>query len=318
MAAAGWSGPLGFTCDNLIQAQLVTADGRQVTASPTENADLFWALRGGGGNFGIVTELTLRLHPVGPLVLGGMLMYPAAMARAVIEAWRDMMLTAPDALGSGLAFITAPPADFVPEPVRGQPVVGIVLCWNGPEVEGRAALAPFLEKAPPAVDMLGVLPYTAVQQLLDEPNPKGMQNYWSGDFFPSLPAEALDVLVEHATAPASPLTQIIVVAGGGAVARVADDETAFGSRDAAFNIHYLGMWPDPADTEPNIASIRALCGAMKPWTSGGVYLNFLGDEGADRIEAGFGPEKFARLRELKRSWDPTNLFRFNQNIPPAE
>ena len=291
---------------------------RIVRASRTENADLFWALRGGGGNFGVVTEFTLRLHAVGPIVLGGMLMYPAAMAHDVVTAWRDLMLDAPDALGSGLAFITAPPADFVPEPVRGHPVIGVVVCWNGPEVDGREVLAPFLAKVPPAIDMVQPMPYVAVQQMLEPGNPKGMQNYWSGDFFDSLPDDAVDALIQHATSPTSPMTQVILVAGGGAIARVDEDDTAFGSRHAAFNIHYLGMWPDPADGDVNIASIRSLCAAMKPWTSGAVYLNFLGDEGQARIQSGFGAERYDRLRQIKSVWDPGNVFRHNQNIPPAD
>jgi FAD/FMN-containing dehydrogenase len=318
-SGSGWlERSLGFTCDNLLAATVVTADGRQVTASRTVNPDLFWALRGGGGNFGIVTEFTLRLHPVGPLVLGGLLLYPAAVATELSRAWRDLMLKAPEALGTGLAFLTAPPADFVPEPVRGHPVIGIVVCWNGDPDEGRAALADFLAAVPPAIEMIQPMPYTAVQQLIDEPNPKGMQNYWSGDFYDALPDDALDELVRYATAPTSPMTQIIVTPGGGAIARVADDETAFGSRQAAFQIHFLGMWPDPSDNERQIATIRTLCAAMKPWSTGSVYLNFLGDEGQDRVAAAFGPEKYQRLRELKKAWDPANLFRYNQNIPPAD
>jgi FAD/FMN-containing dehydrogenase len=318
-SGSGWlERSIGFTCDNLISAQVVTADGTQVTASPTVNPDLFWGLRGGGGNFGIVTEFALRLHPVGPIILGGLLMYPAQQGREVVRAWRDAMLTAPDALGTGLAFITAPPADFVPEPVRGHPVIGIIVCWSGPIDEGRAALAPLLDAAPPAMDMVQPMPYVAVQQLIDAGNPPGMQNYWSGDFFESLPDEAVDVLVELATAPVSPLTSIILTPGRGAIARVPDEATAFGTRDAAFQAHYLGMWADPADGERNIAAIRTLATAMKPWTTGTAYLNFLGDEGQERIEAGFGPEKYSRLRELKKTWDPTNLFRHNQNIPPAD
>jgi FAD/FMN-containing dehydrogenase len=318
-SGSGWlERSLGFTCDNLLEAEVVTADGRIVRASQTQNADLFWGLRGGGGNFGVVTEFVLRLHPVGPMVLGGMLLYPAQQAHEVTMAWRDLMLAAPDALGTGLAFITAPPADFVPEPVRGHPVIGIIVCWVGPVEDGRTALAPLVDRVPPAVDMVQPMPYVALQQLIEPGNPAGMQNYWSGDFFDALPDEAIDVLVEHATAPTSPLSQIIITPGGGAIARVPDEATAFGTRNAAFQAHYLGMWPDPAEGERNIASIRAIATAMKPWTTGTVYLNFLGDEGQDRIAAGFGPEKYARLRELKKQWDPTNVFRFNQNIPPAD
>jgi FAD/FMN-containing dehydrogenase len=318
-SGSGWlERALGYTCDNLLSAQVVTATGEQVTASATVNPDLFWGLRGGGGNFGIVTEFHLRLHPVGPLVLGGMLMYPAQQGREVARAWRDMMLAAPDALGTGLAFITAPPADFVPEPVRGHPVIGIVVCWSGPVEDGRAALAPLIDAVPPAVDMVQPMPYVAVQQLIEAGNPPGMQNYWSGDFFDALPDEAIDVLVEHATKPTSPLTSIIITPTRGAIARVPEDATAFGSRNAPFQAHYLGMWPDPADNDVNIASIKSIAGALKPWTTGTAYLNFLGDEGQDRIAAGFGAEKYARLRELKKQWDPTNLFRHNQNIPPAE
>ncbi len=318
-SGSGWvERSFGFTCDNLLAAEVVTAAGEVVTASASENPDLFWALRGGGGNFGIVTTFTLGLHALGPLVYGGMLMYPAQQAGQVVRAWRDVMLDAPDALGTGLAFITAPPEDFVPEPVRGHPVIGVVVCWTGPVDDGPAALAPLLEAAPPAVAMVQPMPYVDLQQLLDNANPHGMRNYWSADFFGDLPDDAVDTLVGLATKPASPLTQVILVRGGGAISRVAEDATAFGDRAAPFNIHYLGMWADAAQDDANIAAIRTLSAAMKPWTTGTVYLNFLGaGEGQSRIASGFGEEKYARLRELKRLWDPTNVFRHNQNIPPA-
>jgi FAD/FMN-containing dehydrogenase len=317
-SGSGWlERKVGFVCDNLIQAEVVTADGRQVIASEQENDDLFWGLRGGGGNFGVVTAFHLRLHPIGPIVLGGMLMYPAAMARDVVRFWRDFMLGAPDEVGSGLAFITAPPEEFVPEPVRGQPVIGIVLCYAGPVEEGEKTLQPLREFGPPGIDLVQAMPYVAVQQLLDAANPKGLQNYWSADFYAELPDEAVDVLVEQATKPVSPMTQLILMAGGGAIARVPEDATAFGQRTAPWNMHYLSMWTDPADAERNIAYTRAIASAMKPWTTGRAYLNFIGDEGAGRVEAAFGPEKFARLQALKRKWDPDNLFRHNQNIPPA-
>ena len=317
-SGSGWlERKLGFTCDNLVAAEVVTADGRQVVASEDENPDLFWGLRGGGGNFGVVTAFHFRLHPVGPIVLGGMLMYPAEVARELVRVYRDFMLTARDEVGTALAFITAPPVDFVPEPVRGQPVVGIIVCYVGPVEEGEADLAPLREFGPPGVDLVQPMPYVAVQQLLDPPNQKGMQNYWTADFLADLPDEAVDTLVEHATKPVSPLSQIILVPMGGAVARVPEDAMAFGQRTAPWNIHYLSMWPDPNANDENIAYTRAIASAMKPWTTGRAYLNFIGDEGTGRVEAAFGPEKYARLQALKDTWDPTNLFRHNQNIPPS-
>lgn len=317
-SGSGWlERSFGFVCDNLLQAEVVTADGRVVVASEEENSDLFWGLRGGGGNFGVVTAFHFRLRPLGPIVLGGLLLYPAAVAGELVRFYRDFMINARDEVGTALAFITAPPEDFVPEPVRGQPVVGIVCCYAGSVEDGEEALRPLRELPYLGVNMVQPMPYVAVQQLLDPPNPKGMQNYWTADFFDELPDEAVDVLVEHATKPVSPLTQIILVPGGGAIARVDEDATAFGQRNAQWNIHFLSMWPDPADTETNIAFTRELASAMKPWTTGRAYLNFIGDEGAGRVEAAFGPEKYLRLAELKRKWDPTNLFRHNQNIPPA-
>jgi FAD/FMN-containing dehydrogenase len=317
-SGSGWlDRKLGFTCDNLIAAEVVTADGSKVTASETENSELFWGLRGGGGNFGVVTAFHFRLHPVGPIVLGGMLMYPAEMAGDLTRFFRDFMLEAPDEVGTGLAFISAPPLDFVPEPVRGKPVVGVVVCYSGPPEEGEEVMRPLREFGPPALDMVQPMPYTAVQQLLDPPNVKGMQNYWTADFLADLPDEAVDVLVGHATNPVSPMSQVILVPGGGAVARVDEEATAFGQRKAPWNVHYLSMWPDPADTEQNIAFTRGLATAMKPWTTGRAYLNFIGDEGIGRVEAAFGTEKYERLQALKDEWDPENLFRHNQNIPPT-
>jgi FAD/FMN-containing dehydrogenase len=307
----------GFCCDSLLGAEVVTADGRVVVASEQENPDLFWALRGGGGNFGIVTEFTFALHPVGPIVLGGMLMHPAEAAGDFLRFWRDFMFAAPDEVGTGIAFVTAPPLDFVPEPARGRPVVAVVVCYAGDPVEGRRVMAPLLEFGPPVVNLVQPMPYVAVQQLLDEPNPKGRRNYWSADFYGSLPDEAIDTLVAHATRPASPMTQVLVSPGGGAIARVPEDATAFGQRSAPFNVHYLSMWADPADDAANIAFTQEISTVMKPWTTGRAYLNFIGDEGPGRVEAAYGPERYARLQQLKRVWDPQNLFRHNQNIVPA-
>ena len=317
-SGSGWlERKFGFTCDNLLAAEVVTADGQVVTASATENEDLFWGLRGGGGNFGVVTSFLLQLHPVGPIVLGGLLVWPAPMANDVVRFWRDFMLTAPDEVGSALVFITAPPADFVPEPVRGHPVLGAVVCYAGDPEEGARVMAPLREFGPPPLDLLGPMPYTAVQDLITEANPPGRRNYWSADFLAELPDEAVDTLVEHATNPVSPFSQMLVVAGGGAIARVPEDATAFGDRTAPFNMHYLSMWEDAADDDANIAYTRAIAAAMKPWTTGRAYLNFIGDEGLHRIEASFGAEKYASLQELKTKWDPNNLFSHNQNIKPA-
>jgi hypothetical protein len=227
------------------------------------------------------------------------------------------MTTAPDEVGSALAFITAPPADFVPEPVRGHPVVGCIVCYAGDVEEGARVMAPLHEYGPPGLDLLGPIPYTAVQDIITEANPHGRRNYWSADFLAELPDEAVDAFVEKATAPVSPFSSMLLVAGGGAVARVPDDETAFGMRTAPFNTHYLSMWEDPSADDENIAYTRAIAAAMKPWTTGQVYLNYIGDEGLHRVEASFGEKKYARLQAIKAEWDPENVFRHNQNIKPA-
>jgi FAD/FMN-containing dehydrogenase len=317
-SGSGWlERKLGFTCDNLIGAEVVTADGRVVKASADENPELFWGLRGGGGNFGVVTAFSLQLHPIGPIVFGGLLAWPAPMAGEVVRFWRDFIQEAPDEVGSAIAFITAPPADFVPEPVRGHPVVGCIVCYAGDPEEGEQVLQPLREFGPPGLDLLGAMPYLAVQDLITEANPHGRRNYWSADFLGELPDEAVDALVEHATNPVSPFSSMLLVAGGGAVSRVPDDETAFGQRNAPFNTHYLSMWEDPAEDERNIAYTRAIAAAMKPWTTGGVYLNYIGDEGLHRVESSFGDKKYARLQALKTEWDPDNVFCHNQNIKPA-
>ena len=239
------------------------------------------------------------------------------MAGDVVRFYRDFMAGARDEIGGALAFITAPPAPFVPEPVRGQPIVAAIVTYAGPVEEGEEAIRPLREFGPPGVDLVQPMPYVAIQRMIDEGNPKGMQHYWSANFLAELPDEAVDVFVEHATRPVSPLSQMLLVPGGGAIARVDDDATAFGQRDAPWNVHFLSMWPDPADSERNIAYNRAITSAMEPWNSGRAYLNFIGDEGLGRVEAAYGPERFARLQALKAQWDPQNLFRHNQNIPPA-
>ena len=268
-SGSGWlERKFGFVCDNLLAVELVTADGRQVTTSATEHPELFWGLRGGGGNFGIVTAFHLQLHDLGPIVLGGMLLYPSESAGALVPFFRDFMDSAPDEVGAALAFICAPPEEFVPEPVRGQPVVGVVVMYAGPVEEGEAVIRPLREFGPPAIDLVGPMPYVAVQQLLDPPNQKGMRNYWTADFYDAMPDDAVATLVAKASQPVSPLSQILFVPGGGAIARVDEEATAFGQRRAPWNVHFLSMWPDPADDEKNITYTRDLAASMKPWASG--------------------------------------------------
>ena len=319
-SGSGWlERTLGFTCDSLLSARVVTAGGEVVTASAEENPDLFWALRGGGGNFGIVTDFEFRLHPVGPIVLGGMLLYPGFMAVDLLKHWRDFMLDAPAELGSGVALFTAPPEEFVPEPARGRPACGVIVLWAGDPVEGAEVCRPLLEFGPPAVNLVQPMPYVAVQQLLDAPNQPGMHNYWSGDFLAELPDEAIEAFVGTAFPPVSPLAQMIVVAGGGVIPQMPEGETAFGNRDAPFNLHYLSMWPpDARQDQVNIDHTRRIAGALKPWSTGSAYLNFIGDEGLLRVEHAFEPDVYARLRRIKKKWDPHNTFRHNQNIPPAD
>jgi FAD/FMN-containing dehydrogenase len=317
-SGSGWlERKYGFTCDNLIEAEVVTADGRKVRASADENPDLFWGLRGGGGNFGIVTAFHFQLHPVPPLLLAGMLVWPAAVGRDLARFYRDFMLGAPDEVGGAMAFITAPPAPFVPPEVQGHPVIGAIVTYCGDPDDGARVLAPLREFGPPAVDLVEPMPYVAVQQLIEPGNPHGMHNYWTADFYDTMPDEALDVLVEHATQPVSPLTQVLLVPGGGAISRIPEDAMAFGQRHSQWNVHYLSMWPDPADTAANIEYTKRISRAMKPYAAGRVYLNFIGDEGQERVESGFGPGKYEKLQALKREWDPDNLFCHNQNIKPA-
>lgn len=317
-SGSGWlERKFGFVCDNLIKAEVVTADGRKVIASEEENSDLFWALRGGGGNFGIVTAFHFRLHELGPVIMGGALFHGTENAAELLRSYRDFMQSAPDEVCGAMNFTTLPPAPFVPEAMRGKPGVIILVAYAGPVENAVAALAPLRAFGPPVADLIQPMPYTAVQKLTEAGTPKGAQYYWTADFFRALPDEAIDVLVGFATKPVSPMTSIIVVPGGGAVSRIGEEETAFGQRTAPWNIHFLSGWRDAADDDKNIAYTKQVSAAMKPWTTGGVYLNYIGDEGEARIENSFAPRTLRRLRTLKAKWDPDNLFRHNQNIRPA-
>ena len=318
-AGSGWiERKCGYTVDNLLAVELVTADGQVVTASEHEHAELFWGTRGGGGNFGVATRFTLRLHELGPTVLGGLLVYPAAMAPGVLANFRHVMADASDELGAGVCLLSAPDAPFVPEPLRGEPAVGVIACYAGPPEDGEQALQPLRNFGPPAADLVRPMPYVELQQLIDPGYPHGMRNYWTGDFLRELPDEAIELLSRfHRTRP-SPLTQILLLPGGGACARVPNGTMAVSDRQAPFNLHITSLWTDPADDDANIAWTRELRAAVKPFATGRVYVNFIGDEGQGGVVASFGESGYARLRALKRRYDPHNLFRPSQNIEPAE
>ena len=315
-SGSGWlERKYGFVCDNLLSAEVVTADGRKVIASESENPDLFWGLRGGGGNFGIVTAFRFRLHKLGPVVLAGVMMYPAPMAGGVLRHLRDFMRTAPDEVGAGMVFTTAPNAPFVPEPARGRPVVVVQVIYAGDIEEGMKVLAPLRAFGPPVADLVQPLPYAEFQKMGG--NFPGSLNYWTADFLNDLPEEAIDSYAALALTPLSPQSAIILVPGGGAPSRVDEEATAFGMRTATWNVHYICGWTNPADTAQNIARVKQIASVLKPWSTGGVYLNYIGDEGQDRVNAAFGEKKLARLRSLKAKWDPQNVFRHNHNIRPA-
>jgi FAD/FMN-containing dehydrogenase len=314
----GWlSQKYGLACDNLISVDVVTADGRPVKASESENADLFWGVRGGSSNFGVVTSYEFRLHPVGPTVLGGMVMHPIADAKERLRAWRDYVEQAPDELSTACAIFKAPPEPFVPAELHGKPVLGMLVMYIGDPDEGTDVVRPLKELGPPAVDGIEPMPYTAFQEILDPTAPWGTQVYNSGEHLRELSDEAIDTFVEFASKLEAPLSQAIMFRHGGAVSRVSDDANAAGHRDAAYLMHPIAVWDDPAESEKHISWCRRLCEAMRPHTTGGVYLNMTMDEGEDRVRAGYDPAKYERLVALKDKYDPGNLFSVNQNIKPS-
>jgi FAD/FMN-containing dehydrogenase len=314
-SGSGWlERKLGYTVDNMIGAEVVTADGGVVRASEQENPDLFWGLRGGGGNFGIVTKFEYRLHPIGPIVYGGMLLFTRDRAVEIARAYRDFMEEAPDDVCGALALLTAPPEPFVPENLRGKPALGMVVCFTGKPEEGEAAIRPLMELGP-AVRLVQPMPYVAVQSLLEHANPPGLRNYWKADVYPQLPDAAVEALISSASEPPSPFTTIIVQPLGGAVHRVADDATAIGWRSARWAVHVLGMWQNAAEDDRQIAWVRSVASAVKPWAQDGTYLNYIMDEGEQAVRDSFGGH-YGRMVALKEKYDPTNFFRMNQNIKP--
>ena len=305
----GWlARNFGLSCDNLLSIDMVTADGRFLTANATENADLFWAVRGGGGNFGVVTSFEYALHPLGQ-VLGGFITYPVASAREVLQFFREFARNMPDELTIATGFITTP---------DGVPVVVLAPCYSGPLEEGQRVLRPLREFGQPLADMIGPMSYVKVQTSGDAMSPPGRRYYMRSNFMSDPSDEAIDTLIEHFATVPSPYTVEFLLRLGGAIGRVGKDDTSFYHRDANYNFVTITSWTDPDDDQANIRWARGLWQDMQPFVTRGVYVNELGEEDADRVKAAYGPTTYLRLAALKKQYDPTNFFRLNPNITPAE
>jgi FAD/FMN-containing dehydrogenase len=306
----------GLTCDHLISADLVTADGEVVHASAEENPELFWGLRGGGGNFGVVTSFEYQLHPVGPVIMAGPVFYSGDRAEEILRFYRDYTRDLPDEATTLLNLTTAPPAPFLPEEIHGKPVVVLIGVYSGPVAEGERVLAPMRELGDPVADLMGPIPYVAMQSLLDALYPEGVSNYFKAGYMEELSDASIATMVNKHNSVPSPMSEIHVHHFGGAVGRVPDSETAFGSRSAEFVLNVLGRTPDSNGFDEAVDWARGTYAALEPYTSGGVYTNFM-SAGDDRVKEAYGSDKYERLVALKDRYDPTNLFRLNQNIRPS-
>jgi FAD/FMN-containing dehydrogenase len=299
----------GLACDNVLAFEVATADGRLVRATADEHPELYWGLRGGGGNFGVVTAFTFRLHPVGPTVVSGMLVHPLERAKDVLRFMRDVGADAPDALAIFAAIMTSP---------EGAKVVALLPTWTGPVDEAEDALRALRAFGPPLADTVGPMPYVAVQRMLDDAFPTGLHVYWRGEFASSLDDALIDALVDRFGEVTSPLTAVAIEQMGGAVARVPADATAFRNRDAGYNLALIGRWTDPAERDAHVRWVRDTHDAVRPFARESSYVNYIGaEEGADRVRGAYGEAAWARLVALKDAWDPENVFRFNQNVPPS-
>jgi FAD/FMN-containing dehydrogenase len=305
----------GWAVDNLEAVEVVTADGAIRTANRDEHPDLFWALRGGGGNCGVVTRFTFRLHPVGPTVTGGLIAWSAERADEVLATYRDLTEMAPRELTAAAVVRLAPPAPFVPEQWHGKPIAAIVVCHSG--VDAEADLTAVRALGDPIVDVIAEKPYTAQQSMLDANEPKGAHRYWKTEFLPGLSSEYLDAFREGAMKLTSPLSQSIIFHLGGALNGRDDDDGAVGNRDARYVSGFAGTWPPGMPAEPHVAWVRAAWERIRPFSTGGNYVNFqVAEDDAARTAAAYG-QNYARLQRVKAAYDPDNLFRVNRNIPPA-
>jgi FAD/FMN-containing dehydrogenase len=296
----------GLTCDNLLSCEVVTADGKVVNASAEENADLFWALRGGGGNFGVVTSFLFQAHPVST-VLGGLIVHSRDRAHDVIRHYRDFMASAPEELTAYAGLLTTP---------DGQPAVGVIACYCGDVAKGERILKALRQFGPPLMDAIQPMPFPAMQRILDDAFPDGTQNYWKSTFVKQLSDDAIDVIVAHANKMQSPLSAVVIEYYAGAAGRTGTAETAFAQRQAEYDIGFMAQWTDASENDVHTAWARNMAEAMKAYSSGAYLLNFLSEEDAETIQAAFGAN-YPRLSQVKKKFDPTNFFSINQNIQPA-
>jgi len=303
----GWlARKYGLTCDNVISFELVTAEGEVLQVSADDHPDLFWALRGGGGNFGVVTSFEYRLQPV-KMVLGGLVVHPRDAARDLLRFYRSFTQSAPDELAAYAALLHTP---------DGMPAAAIVTCYCGDLAAGERVIAPLRSFGKPLIDAIQPMPFPAMQTVFDAAVPDGHQNYWKSAFLRDLSDEAIDVVLRYANQATSPLTAVLIEQYGGAASRVGVQETAFAQRQTQYDLGILTQWTDPAESERHIQWTRAFWDAMTPYGSGAYLLNFLGEESDATIKAAFGANH-ARLVEVKSKYDPTNFFRVNQNVRPG-
>ncbi len=316
----GWMrNKFGLTCDNLVSAQVVTADGRLVTASASENADLLWGLRGGGGNFGVVTEFEFQLHPVGPEVAAVLTFYPGEADEAVLRFFRDYTATAPDEVSViAVQGVVPPDHPAYPPELYGRRFIILGSVYAGDPAEGERVMEPLRRVAEPLLDLSGRMPYVEIQKLFDADYPAGARYYWKSLNLLRLDDEMISALVTQARRQPSSHSTIDLWHLGGAIGRVSADESAYGGRHARYLLAGEANWHDAAHDDENIAWVRDVIGALRPYSDGGAYLNFPGfqEEGQALMRSSFGSQ-YDRLASLKRRWDPDNVFRLNQNIPPA-
>jgi FAD/FMN-containing dehydrogenase len=303
-------GKYGLTIDNLLSAEVVTANGQVIRAAEDENQDLFWALRGGGGNFGVVTSFEYQLHPVGPDITGGLVAYPIEDAGKVLRFFREFAASIPDELTLFCALVHAPDGS-------GVPLAAIVPCHCGPLDEGHTAVQPLKEVSSPVMDMVGTMPYESINGMLDAGFPKGALNYWKSGILKGLTDEAIDKLVEQFSSCPSPMSSLFLEFLHGAVTRVGPTDTAFAHRDSGYNFAVISQWTNPEESDANITWAQETFKRMEPHMTTGAYVNYLDDDDPQvRVQGAYGPN-FERLQAVKDGYDPENLFHLNQNIPPS-